>query len=83
MRAIKRLPGARLKRDGKYYQQDSTNWSGYAASGGSGSFNSGADRQSATGAEDDSWPRIKATAAATVQHPPGTRHPYRDRPDWG
>jgi hypothetical protein len=37
---IKRLPGARLKRDGKYYQQDSTNWSGYAASGGNGSFNS-------------------------------------------
>jgi hypothetical protein len=37
---IKRLPGTRLKRDGKYYQQDSTNWSGYAASGGNGSFNS-------------------------------------------
>jgi hypothetical protein len=32
--------GAHLKRDGKFYQQQSSNWSGYAASGGTGSFNS-------------------------------------------
>lgn len=32
--------GAHLRRDGKFYQQQSSNWSGYAASGGNGSFNS-------------------------------------------
>jgi hypothetical protein len=38
---IKRPPGPLVrKKHGKYYQEESTNWSGYAASGGDGSFNS-------------------------------------------
>jgi hypothetical protein len=37
---IKKPVGAQVKKHGKYYQEESTNWSGYAASGGDGSFNS-------------------------------------------
>jgi hypothetical protein len=37
---MKRPAGAQVKRHGKYYQEESTNWSGYAANGGDGSFNS-------------------------------------------
>jgi hypothetical protein len=37
---IKKPVGAQVKKHGKYYQEQSTNWSGYAASGGDGSFNS-------------------------------------------
>lgn len=32
--------GSHMKRHGKFYQEQSSNWSGYAASGGNGSFNS-------------------------------------------
>jgi hypothetical protein len=37
---IRRPAGARVQRHGKYFQDESTNWSGYAATGGDGSFNS-------------------------------------------
>jgi hypothetical protein len=37
---IKKLPGAQVKKHGKYYQEESTNWSGYAATGGDNAFNS-------------------------------------------
>jgi len=37
---IKRPHGAQVRRHGRVYQEQSSNWSGYAASGGSGSYNS-------------------------------------------
>jgi Peptidase A4 family len=37
---IKKKPGALAKRHGKYYQEESTNWSGYAVTGGDDAFNS-------------------------------------------
>jgi hypothetical protein len=37
---IRRPAGAHVQRHGRYFQEESTNWSGYAASGGDGSFNS-------------------------------------------
>ena len=37
---IKKHPGALIKKHGKYYQEESDNWSGYAATGGTDAFNS-------------------------------------------
>jgi hypothetical protein len=37
---IRRPAGAHVRRHGRYFQEESSNWSGYAVSGGSGSFNS-------------------------------------------
>ena len=37
---IKKRPGAQVKRKGKYYQAQSSNWSGYAVTGNDGAFNS-------------------------------------------
>jgi hypothetical protein len=37
---IRRAAGAHVRRHGRYFQEDSSNWSGYAVSGGDGSFNS-------------------------------------------
>jgi hypothetical protein len=37
---IRRAVGGHVRRHGKYFQEESSNWSGYAASGGDGSFNS-------------------------------------------
>jgi Peptidase A4 family len=37
---IKKHPGTQVKRKGKYYQEQSTNWSGYAVTGNDGAFSS-------------------------------------------
>jgi Peptidase A4 family len=37
---MKKHPGSLVRRKGKYYQAESTNWSGYAVTGNDGAFNS-------------------------------------------